>query len=212
MIVLALDTCLAACSAALIRDHETLGFLSEPMTRGHQERLAPMVRELVAPHDGGFATVDRIGVTLGPGSFTGLRVGLAFAKGLALALGKACVGVGTLEALSESLGIRGPRSAIIDAGRGRVYLQLFDGLSSLGGPEILPVDQAVARLLDTYGSAQVALTGPGAALVASGLPRASLEARAAPDPRVVARLALSAPVTAPHPIYLRPPDAVIKAA
>lgn len=211
MIVLALDTCLAACSAALIRNYETLGSASEPMTRGHQERLATMVRELMATQDLGFSAVDRIGVTVGPGSFTGLRVGLAFAKGLALALDRACIGVGTLEALCEGLGPTGSRAAIIDAGRGRVYLQLFDGAAHLGDPDILPVDQAASLLLETFGSAEVALTGPGAALVASGLPGAKVEARATPDPAAVARLALIAPVTAPRPIYLRPPDAVIKA-
>ena len=102
MLTLALDTCLAACSAALDRDGQTVGWISEPMARGHQERLAPMVRDLMADCGVAFGDLDRIGVTVGPGSFTGLRVGLAFAKGLALALNRPCVGVGALEALAAS--------------------------------------------------------------------------------------------------------------
>ncbi len=211
MIVLALDTCLAACSVALMRDGETLGWLSEPTARGHQERLAPMTRDLMAGAGVGFADLDRVGVTVGPGSFTGLRVGLAFAKGLAFALGCPCSGVGTLEALAAGGGI-GAKAAIIDAGRGRVYIQLFDGAVSLSGPDILPLETAAARLIEVHGSAEVRLIGPGAELLAGVLPGAIVQALAAPDPRAVARLAAEAQLTPPRPLYLRPPDAKAKAA
>jgi tRNA threonylcarbamoyladenosine biosynthesis protein TsaB len=79
MIVLAIDTCLAACQAALTDAGRTIAAAREPMSRGHQERLAPMVRDLMATAGAPFSAVERIGVTVGPGSFTGLRVGLAFA-------------------------------------------------------------------------------------------------------------------------------------
>ena len=82
MIVLALDTCLFACSAAVVRGGELLARRIDPMARGHQERLAPLVQEVMAQAGLDFEALDRIGVTVGPGSFTGLRVGLAFAKGL----------------------------------------------------------------------------------------------------------------------------------
>ena len=72
------------------------------MHRGHQERLAPLVAEAMAQAGAAFPDLDRIGVTVGPGSFTGLRVGLAFAKGLAIALGIPCVGVGVLDALAAT--------------------------------------------------------------------------------------------------------------
>lgn len=213
MIVLALDTCLAACSVALTRDGETLGALSEPTARGHQERLAPMTRDLMASAGLEFPALDRIGVTVGPGSFTGLRVGLAFAKGLAFALGRRCLGVGTLEALAASLEGDGPRAAVIDAGRGRVYLQLFDGAVPLSGPDILPVETAAARLLEVFASsADVALTGPGADLLAGALPGSVVRPMPAPDPRAVARLAEKAPLAPPRPLYLRAPDATAKAA
>jgi tRNA threonylcarbamoyladenosine biosynthesis protein TsaB len=75
---------------------------SEPMTRGHQERIAVLAREVMAEAGMKFVDLTRIAVTVGPGSFTGLRVGLSFAKGLATALSIPCVGVNTLEALAAS--------------------------------------------------------------------------------------------------------------
>ena len=217
MIVLALDTCLPACSVALARDGEILGWLSEPTARGHQERLAPMTRDLMAAAGLAFSALDRIGVTVGPGSFTGLRVGLAFAKGLALALQRPCVGIGTLEALAASIGGEdmksgGLKAAVIDAGRGRVYLQLFDGAASLSGPDILGLETAQARLVEVCASADVMVTGPGADLLAGAIPGAVVRPLVAPDPRAVARLAAKAPVAPPRPLYLRPPDATAKAA
>ena len=136
-LVLALDTCLGACSVALVRGERTLAALSEPMTRGHQERLAPMVRELMTGAAAPFSALDRIGVTVGPGSFTGLRVGLAFAKGLGLALGRPVVGVGVLHALAQAAAPAGSCAAVIDAGRGRFYLQLFEAGEPLGAAETL---------------------------------------------------------------------------
>ena len=88
-----------------------------------------MVRDMMRDAGAAFGELDRIGVTIGPGSFTGLRVGLAFGKGLALALDRPCVGVGTLEALAGSVEIDGVKAAVIDAGRGNLYLQIFEGAS-----------------------------------------------------------------------------------
>lgn len=212
MILLALDTCLTACSLALSRDGEPIAWASEPMARGHQERLAPMARDLMASRGLAFAQIDRIGVTVGPGSFTGLRVGLAFAKGLALALVRPCVGVGVLEALAASISGAGPTAAVIDAGRGRVYLQLFDAGVSLSGPDILTLDLAAGRLVGVFPSGRMVVTGPGARLLIGAAPFATLDETATPDPRVVAQLAGLAPSAPPRPLYLRPPDAKVKAA
>src|SRR6516165_6421053 len=126
MIVLGLDTCLAACSVAVSEGARVLAYASETMARGHQERLAPMAERVMAEAGLDFQQLERIGVTVGPGSFTGLRVGLAFAKGLGLALGKPCVGVGTLEALAASEPGPGLTVAAIDAKRHQVYLQAFE--------------------------------------------------------------------------------------
>jgi tRNA threonylcarbamoyladenosine biosynthesis protein TsaB len=212
VIVLALDTCLGACSAALAEDGQILAWRSEAMVRGHQERLALMVGDVMAEAATPFAAVDLVGVTIGPGSFTGLRVGLAFAKGLALALDRPCVGVGTLEALAAGLAGEGPRASVIDAGRGRVYLQLFEGAAPLTSPDIVEVEAALALVAEGFPWGELTLTGPGAALLIGALPRAELGAVDAPDPRVVARLARLAPAAPPRPLYLRPPDAKLPAA
>jgi tRNA threonylcarbamoyladenosine biosynthesis protein TsaB len=208
MIVLAIDTCLAACQAALVDGSRTVAAMREPMMRGHQERLAPMVRDLMAQAKAPFGVLDRIGVTVGPGSFTGLRVGLAFAKGLGLALGRPCIGVGTLQALALDAEPRGPCAALIDAGRGRVFVQMFDAGEPLTGPDILGIDEALARLVEVFPLGEFTLAGPGAPLVGAAWPTARQAAAEAPDPAVVARLAAIGPPTPATPLYLRPADAI----
>jgi tRNA threonylcarbamoyladenosine biosynthesis protein TsaB len=211
MIVLAIDTCLAACQAAVVDGARTLALAREPMVRGHQERLATMVRDVMGEARAPFSALDRIGVTVGPGSFTGLRVGLAFAKGLGLALGRPCVGVGTLHALAMDAEPRGPCAALIDAGRGRVFAQMFDVGEPLTGPDILTLDEALARLVEVFPLGDFTLAGPGAPLVAQAWPAARQAAAEAPDPVVVARLAAIGPPTPATPLYLRPADAIPKA-
>jgi tRNA threonylcarbamoyladenosine biosynthesis protein TsaB len=206
MIVLGLDTALAACSVAVTRDGEVLAALSEPMLRGHQERLAPMVQEVMARAGLPFAALDRIGVTVGPGSFTGLRVGLAFAKGLGLALGKPCVGAGTLEALAASEPGPGLTAAVIDAKRGQVYLQAFADGAAVMAPDALPIETAAARLAEVWRGGPLRLVGPGAVLLAGIAPEAVVIARAAPDPAAVCALA-AVRTTPARPLYLRAPDA-----
>lgn len=212
MIVLALDTCLAACSAAVLKDGRPLAALSEPMTRGHQERLALMVAQVMATAGLDFAALDRIGVTVGPGSFTGLRVGLAFAKGLALALGRPCIGVGTLPALAASSGVGGFQAAIVDAGRGHVYLQIFADGAPLMAPDSLTYAYAAARLAELYSGGPGALVGPGAHLLSGVLTSLAVIALPTADPVAIARLAADAAIVPPRPLYLRAPDAKPKAA
>jgi tRNA threonylcarbamoyladenosine biosynthesis protein TsaB len=208
MIVLALDTALGACSAAVTRDADVLASMSEPMTRGHQERLAPMAREVMTAAGLAFADIDRIGVTVGPGSFTGLRVGLAFAKGLGLALGKPCIGIGALEALAASDPGPGLTAAVIDAKRGQVYLQVFQDGAPVMAPDVLPIEIAAARLAELWAGGPARLVGPGAGLLAEVLPGAEALQRAAPDPVALARLtALKRADVPARPLYLRAPDA-----
>jgi tRNA threonylcarbamoyladenosine biosynthesis protein TsaB len=208
LIVLGLDTCLDACSVAVWAEGRVLAASSEPMKRGHQERLAVMAQATMAEAGIGFPALDRVGVTVGPGSFTGLRVGLAFAKGLGLALDRPVVGLGVLEALALDAG-GGFVAAVVDARRDQVYLQVFDGGRALMAPDVLPVDIAAARLAELWTGGPAVLTGPGAALLAGVLPQASLIERHAADPVTVARLAAGArpPFPPPRPLYLRAPDA-----
>jgi tRNA threonylcarbamoyladenosine biosynthesis protein TsaB len=203
MRILAVDTCLPACSAAVTDGQVVVASTSEPMVKGHQERLATMVRELMGQAALGFGDLDRIAVTVGPGSFTGLRVGVAFAKGLASALGIPCVGVGTLEALAgEEAGVA---AAAIDAKRGQIYLQVFENGRPLMAPDALPVETASARLAEFQ---PATLIGSAAPLLAPVLPQAVVNPRTTPDPAAIARIAAKAGSPAPvKPLYLRAPDA-----
>ncbi|HEX6860321.1 MAG TPA: tRNA (adenosine(37)-N6)-threonylcarbamoyltransferase complex dimerization subunit type 1 TsaB [Caulobacteraceae bacterium] len=206
MKILALDTCLPACSAAVLEGDRVLARKFEPMVKGHQERLATMVREVMDEAGIAFADLDRIGVTVGPGSFTGLRVGVAFAKGLSAALGIPCLGVGTLQALAGERG--GLVVAAVDARRGQVYVQAFEDGRPLMHPEALRAEDAVAAI-HRFGPPK-ALVGSGAPLLAGAFPHAHLAPEALPDPVSVARLAALSTMAA-RPLYLRAPDAVLPA-
>lgn len=211
MRLLVIDTALGACTAAVFQDGRPLAVRFEPMTKGHQERLGGLVRDVMAEAGGGFDSLDRIGVTVGPGSFTGLRVGLAFAQGLGAALDRPVVGISALDALAASLEeVTGPVAALIDARRGQVYARLFTSDAALGPDEALSLEEAARRVADT--GPDVALVGNGAAVLAeafSDLKFARMDDRVAPSPEALARLAAAAdPAThPPRPLYLRAPDA-----
>ena len=204
--ILAVDTCLAACSAAVVEGETTLFSLSESMVRGHQERLAGMVREVMVKAGLGLTKLDRIGVTVGPGSFTGLRVGLAFAKGLGAALDRPVIGVGSLEALAAER--PGLTVAVVDARRGQVYVQAFEGGLARMQPAALLAEDAIAEIRRL--GAPAALVGSGAPLLAQAFPQAHLAPNAVPDPVMVARIAARTE-RPPTPLYLRAPDAVLPA-
>lgn len=199
MIVLAIDTALAACSAALVRDGVALAAMSEPMERGHAERLASLVDALMRSAGVAFDSVDRIAVTVGPGSFTGVRVGLSFARGLALALGKPCVGVSTLEALAGEGD--GQRASVVKSA-GEVFFALYNGDAARVPPGRFTIEEASA-----LAPAGAAIHGPAAALLTR--PGLIIAEMAHADPIVVARLAAGRDPAAhpPAPQYLRAPDA-----
>ena len=201
MTVLVIDTCLGACQVGRFDAGRMLAGLSEPMERGHQERLAPMAAEVMA--GASFAELEKIVVTIGPGSFTGLRVGLAFAKGVQLATGAPLAGVGTLAALAASA--EGVAAGVIDARRGLVYVQAFEVGRALDAPDIVPIAEAARRLAALR---DLTLVGPGAHLLAAELPSAKLDPRPAPDLAALGRLAETAePVADLRALYLRAPDA-----
>lgn len=216
--ILSIDTCLAASSVAILDGDTVRAARSEPMTRGHQERIAVIAREVAAEAGVTFVGLTRIAVTVGPGSFTGLRVGLSFAKGLATALSIPCVGVNTLEALAASAprenGVSGFVAGVLDAKMGQVYLQVFDGGTALMAPDALEVGVAAARLAELWSGGPATLVGSGAPLVAEVLPGATVLTPAFADPVAIARLAAARPVPthSPRPLYLRAPYAVAPAA
>jgi tRNA threonylcarbamoyladenosine biosynthesis protein TsaB len=210
--ILSIDTCLGASSVAVIDGERVLAVRSEPMTRGHQERIGMLAREAAQEARVAFTDLDRIGVTVGPGSFTGLRVGLAFAKGLATALSIPCVGVTTLEAMA--FGREGFVASVLDARMGQVYIQVFADGAALMAPDALGVGEAAARLAELYSGGPATLVGSGAPLLADALSGSQVLTLVAPDPVAVARLAAArpAPSYSPRPLYLRAPYATLPAA
>jgi tRNA threonylcarbamoyladenosine biosynthesis protein TsaB len=216
MRLLAIDTALAACSAAVL-DTASGGILageSLPMLRGHAEALIPLLGRVMQQSGLAFADLDRIVVTTGPGSFTGLRVGIAAARGLGVATGVPVAGVSTLSAYAAPyLGAddRSPVIAAIDARHGHVYLQVFaPGGRTLIAPRLAPLQDAVHAASDTA----ACIAGSAAQAVADNLPEtapapATIDARQAPDIGWVAQIGAVAPETAspPKPQYLRAPDA-----
>lgn len=212
MNLVAIDTALEACSVAVIGNGLRPVAVSEVVGRGHAERLFGMIAEAMGEAGLTFASVDRIAVTVGPGSFTGVRVGIAAARGFALAVECPIVGVSTLEAHAASARqVAGavPVLAVLDARRHEVYGQHFsaDG-RPLGSPTVGPPQLFAQQIADGE-----VIAGAGADLVAAALCRVGratvIHRLSAPDIRVVAEIAQSAeaPTAAPRPLYLRPPDA-----
>jgi tRNA threonylcarbamoyladenosine biosynthesis protein TsaB len=178
MRVLAIDTALAACSAAVL-DTEHGGIVASeslPMVRGHAEALLPLVQRVMQAAGLTFPDIDRIAVTTGPGSFTGLRVGIAAARGIALAADKPAVGVSTLSAYAAphvADDERFPVVAAIDARHGHVYLQVFaPGGRSFTAPRLAPLREAVRAAAETSSC----IAGSAARLVAEGLAAEGLAA------------------------------------
>src|ERR687890_82340 len=203
--VLAIDTALGACSASIVEAGEPVALAAEtiPMDRGHAEALMPLLDRLSAQVEGGFESLDRVAVTVGPGSYTGLRVGISAARGIGLAAGIPVVGVATLSAFLAPLMVgdrRGLFTAAIDAKHGHLYIQAI----APGGRAIIPPG------LMTYRDA-IRLLGSGPIIVAriQGVDAHVSDVSAFPDIGWVARLgALADPTQAlPKPLYLREPDA-----
>jgi tRNA threonylcarbamoyladenosine biosynthesis protein TsaB len=202
---LIIDTCLGACQVGLFDGGRLVAGASEAMERGHQERLAPMAAEVMARAGASFTDLGLVVATIGPGSFTGLRVGLAFARGVSLACGAPLAGIGTLAALAA--GVDGVAAGVIDARRGHVYVQAFEDGAPLGEPDILPLAEAVARLRGVR-HGRLLLIGPGAKMLGEAVPDAAVDPRPAPDLAALGRLVETArPAPDLRPLYLRPPDA-----
>jgi tRNA threonylcarbamoyladenosine biosynthesis protein TsaB len=216
MLILAIDTALDACAAGVL-DTETGKLLAQEsvgMKRGHAEALMPLIARVMKASGIAFSGLDRVAVTTGPGSFTGLRVGLSAARGLALAANKPVVGVTTLTAYAAPIVSQNgehPVISAIDARHDHVYFQAVGGNGgSLIPPRVAPIGEAVGA--SRFGAAY--LVGNAAGMLADrwpadALPPFKVDAQAAPDIAWVAWLgAAVSPNSAPaRPFYLRAPDA-----
>ncbi len=175
MIILALDSALTSCSAAVIRDGGILSEIFEERTRGQAERLIPMCQEACRNADVSFDMLDAIAVTRGPGTFTGVRIGLAAARGLALALNSPLVGVTTLEVVARNVIEAGlvknmSRFAVaLDARRSEVYLQLFDVINGDAVAASDPAACPLENIADCLDRKVAMVAGNGAELVQSSL-------------------------------------------
>lgn len=212
MLTLAIDTALNACSVAIVDGERVLADLSEPMERGHAERIAPMAREALDEAKLKVADFDCVGVVIGPGAFAGVRVGLAFARGLALGNRLSVIGISSLAALAAGAPSRkGDLIApVIDARRGQVYAALYDGAGGELAPAFVETPAIAAdKLAEKAGGSTVSLVGDGAGLIDVRPNFMVVKDYDQIDPKVVARLAAGAPKSdqPPAPIYLRPPDA-----
>ncbi len=233
MRVLAFDTCLNACSAAVAETSGTVvAARCEAMRVGHAERLLPMIDEVLAGAGCTLADIEAIAVTVGPGTFTGIRVGIAAARGFALAADLPVLGTTSLALLAATAraGLAAtdrsrPVAACHDARKGEVLVEIierFRGDASLPpapspqeGGELV---RRVRLLTPEATAALIASSAPDALLVGSGAALVSDAARARgvtltvvapglePDARHLACLPLL-PLEPPTPLYPRPPDA-----
>jgi tRNA threonylcarbamoyladenosine biosynthesis protein TsaB len=219
MNILALDTSMGACSVALMtRDDNARRVFArvERMARGHAEALMPMVADIMGESGTAFSALDRIAATTGPGSFTGVRIAISAARGLALITPAKLFGMDSLTVMAREahdLGVTAgaPFAVAVDARRGMLYLGLYDEAARRrDGPLLIAPDDA-ANLLP---AALRTAVGSGAARLAEAASARGLHVAAQLadlEPNAVALAALAEEsgetVFSLRPLYLRPPDA-----
>ena len=194
--ILAFDTTAAHCAAALLSDGQIVVQKHEDMARGQAERLIPLLEEILAIAGKDWRDLDALAVGVGPGNFTGIRISVSAARGLALGLGIPAIGVSIFEARAE--GLPRPLCVIEDARRGEVYMQRFSNEAE--DPVLMDRAELAAKV-------DAALVGSAADGAVTGLP--VLEARyslAEAIARVAARK-FGAPQPRPAPLYIRAADA-----
>ncbi len=223
MNILAFDTCFDACSVCVARQGDggaaELASASERFATGHAEKLIPFVEDSMSRAGVTFADIDRIAVTIGPGTFTGTRIGIAAARGLALAAQIEIVSTTSLAVMAEvavsAFGNSRPPGDLaiaVDARRDQVYVQLFGtgGLDPKLPPTLLTIDEA-SRI---GGDGPLLIAGSGAETIAAAAMQHGRKASAhfadlLPEATALARMAIALPIVegALVPLYLRPPDA-----
>lgn len=224
MKVLAFDTAQSFCSVAVLDDIRVVAMRSKAMERGHAEALMPMVLAAMSDARIELNEIDLFAATRGPGAFTGIRIGLAAARGMALAAGKPCWGVGTIAAVARAVDIdqRSGRILLValETKRDDVYAQVFDErLVAIGDARAVAIDVLAEDIRGL--KKPVLIAGDAKARVLGCLPDA-IPADGADlviNPAIVAHIAREEWVAAgtpaapppPRPLYLRPPGVTLKA-
>jgi tRNA threonylcarbamoyladenosine biosynthesis protein TsaB len=214
MNILAIETATGPCSVAIVSDRGVVASVSEMRPMMQARRTVPMMEEAMQEAKIGYGDLSHVVVSAGPGSFTGIRTGLAVARALGMGSGVACAGISTLSVLAYAAAKEArdrPLACLLNAGRGEVYAQLFDaaeitlprGEPMVAGAEALRaalprncliagyVPAAMAEALKDF--SRSAVTGPDA--VSLGLLAAQMAAEG------------KLPAEPPVPFYIRPPDA-----
>lgn len=216
MLVLALDSAGSACSAAVLRDGVVVARRRALMARGQSEVLVPMVGDVMKDAGLTFDHLDLLAASVGPGAFTGIRIGLATARALALAAAKPLAGIRTTDAIAAATDPDQRRNRLVmvvmESRRAELWVQCYDDtLTALGPIQALTPQQAAA-----VGAGAVLLAGDGAGLVAPLLPQAMLAHDCDHvDAVQVARLAAQGwpdAVLPPEPLYLRDADVTLACA
>ncbi|MDD9328960.1 MAG: tRNA (adenosine(37)-N6)-threonylcarbamoyltransferase complex dimerization subunit type 1 TsaB [Bartonella sp.] len=215
MLILAIDTASIYCAVALVQHKSVIARISQCIGKGHAEKLIGQIEQLTHQANIKLDQIKRIAVNIGPGSFTGIRVGIATAKALALALEIPAIGVSSLEALAAQVANKNITSIItvvIEAGRGMFYHQNFNkNLIALSMPSLNTPENIVVDL-----SEHTMLTGPAAEIITLYIKNNTMSKRIIPDSipcdaaDVLTYAYLAAnkqPQIPPRPLYLRDADA-----
>lgn len=161
MLILAIDTTANTATAALVRDGRMLSLYTVNGLLTHSETMLPMVENMLEKCALSIDDVDLFAVSEGPGSFTGVRIGVSLIKGLAFNTGKPCVGVSTLDALAVNLEeLGGYAVPVMDARRNQVYTAVFKDGERLSEDLLIPLDELYQKLTE-LGAAEIRLVGDG---------------------------------------------------
>ena len=220
-VILGIDTATTGCAAAVVRDEDCLATAQARMARGQSEALMPMIADVMQQAGLGFDDLDGLAVTRGPGAFTGLRIGLAATRALALTIARPCLGIVTFDILgrqavdARELEDMEALVVAVDSKREELFIQVYepDGAARNAPAVLRPGD--VTGLL--AGKSRIAVAGDAGEKVVTAL-RQDFDIRHlveidVPDPKVVARLGMDALPKSmdypPTPLYLRPPDVTL---
>ncbi len=212
MRILAIDSAADGCGVCAWQDGRALVVQHEKMERGQDSRLVPLVQEVMTQADWSYDTLDRVAVTRGPGSFTGLRIGLATARAIGFAAHKPVVGIDRFSLYHALFSEKhGSLLVVLESRRKELYTCLFSSFSQKQEPKLLTPED-IATL--TQNHHELAVVGDALATLQGVVDHHVFDEMTDPEVVTCALLAskadLNDPSILPRPLYLRPPDVTIK--